>query len=443
MPIRKKAAIYTLGCKANQYESEAISEALVADGYEIVEKGGDVAVINTCTVTAEADRKCRQTIRRAAKENPGAALFVTGCMAQVAPKAAASIPGVVFVCGNGNKMQLVDKIKAWASESFRPEKPAVLVESLDGAAFEPMCIRRSERTRAYIKVEDGCESKCAYCIIPQARGPIRSKKPEEVLREAKGLVAAGYKELVLTGIEVSAYGKDLENTDLGDLVQMLNAIPGIERIRFPSTDPASMKPAFIDKIAGCEHLAPHFHLSLQSGCDRTLNAMKRRYNVDMVKRYVAYTRERIPGVQFTADVIVGFPGESDEDFAATCAFLHELGLLSAHVFAYSRRPGTLADSLPDQIPEAIKHRRSEYLIEQCAAEKDRILREFAKSHTTVEALVETQESGKAIGRLGNYVEIELAADESEDLRGRILPVALLPCPDQRIDKLFGKIIEST
>lgn len=432
--------IYTLGCKVNQYESEAFAEALADLGFSSVERDADVVIVNTCTVTGESDRKCRQTIRRAVKENPGAYMIVTGCMAQVSANEISRIPGVHYVCGNRDKMQVVRAAANYKEASLR--KTVCTVNDMAGAPFETMCICRSERTRAYIKVEDGCESNCAYCIIPRARGAIRSKPIEDVIREATLLAAQGYKELVLTGIEVSAYGKDLKDRTLADLVVALDRVDGIERIRFPSTDPSCMRKDFTDKISSCRHLAPHFHLSLQSGCDRTLARMKRRYNTSMVENSVLYLQKKIPDVQFTADIIVGFPGETDEDFAVTYDFIDRLGLLGAHIFSYSRRPDTAADRMPDQIPEDVKHLRSEKLIALCAQNKDKILRAYAKEHKIADVLFESYENGVANGRLGNYIEI--AVPSETDLRGSILPVEILPCVcrDSFIDKLQGKLQKS-
>lgn len=438
MERNRTVAVYTLGCKVNQYESEAFIEALERKDIKIVLDNASVAIINTCTVTAESDRKCRQTIRRAIRENPGAFVIVTGCMSQMDPKGAAGIAGVDYVCGNKNKMQVVNAALAYLESGERPAVCCNSVESLENAPFERMTVFRSERTRAYIKVEDGCESRCSYCIIAAARGKIRSKPIEDVLKEAAGLAAAGYKEIVLTGIEVSAYGKDLPHTDLADLVVALDQLDGIERIRFPSTDPACLRPDFTDRIASCRHLAPHIHLSLQSGCDRTLFAMKRRYNTATVERYVSYLRDKIPEIQFTADLIVGFPGETEEDFAETCRVVDRLGLLGAHVFAYSRRPGTVADSMPEQVPEEVKHRRSEELITLCAEKKDSILRRYAAEHATGEVLFETFENGIATGRLGNYMEVSVPSPC--DLRGKILPVTIFaPTASDKIDILEGKL----
>ena len=437
----RTAAIYTLGCKVNQYESEAIAEHLKKHGVEILSGNATVAIINTCSVTGESDRKCRQTIRRAIRENPGSFVLVTGCLSQVDPNSVAAIPGVSFVCGNKNKMTVAEKALEYLDGCTSLSCPEVAVTSLEGAPFEKMAVDHSERTRAYIKVEDGCESHCAYCIIPRARGKIRSKPLEEVVAEAKELAAKGYRELVLAGIEVSAYGSDLGSVDLADLVNALDPIEGLERIRFPSIDPSFMKPSFTDRIAGCAHLAPHFHLSLQSGCDRTLHRMRRRYNTAQVRRYVEYLREKLPNVQFTADVIVGFPGETETDFAEACDFVASLGLLSAHVFAYSRRKGTEAAEMPEQIPEQTKQWRSAQLIALCKESQKRVLAEYIKKHPTGKVLFEQQEKGVFFGRLANYIGVEVeTAGTDEDLHGQIREVEL--SFSHKNDRLCGKLLKT-
>ena len=449
MEKSKTAAIYTLGCKVNQYESEAIAERLRAQGVEILPDNASVAIINTCSVTGESDRKSRQVIRRAIRENPGSPVLVTGCLAQVEPAAVAAIPGVSFVCGNKNKTAVADKAleflaaEAPGKESFAHSCPEVSVSSLEDAVFEKMTVSGSERTRAYIKIEDGCESRCAYCIIPRARGRIRSKQAEEILAEAAALCRKGYKELVLTGIEVSAYGSDLPDGDLGTLLCALDRLPGISRIRFSSIDPSFLKPAFTDRIASLPHLAPHFHLSLQSGCSETLGRMRRRYTAETVADYVAYLRKKLEGVQFTADVIVGFPGETEKEFRTTCDFLSSLGLLSAHVFAYSRRKGTVAAEMPGQIPESEKKRRSEHLISLLEAKRREVLEGYLKEHTEGDVLFEQREAGGGFfGRLPNFIGVEVMS--GEDLHGQIRPVSLSSLSDtQKNPRLLGKILKSS
>ena len=415
--MKYKARIYTLGCKVNQYESEAIAEALEERGFEVITKGeGDVCIINTCTVTGESDRKSRQTIRRAITSNPQAAVIVTGCYAQVRGEEIARIPGVDFVCGNKSKLLTVEK----AVELCKNKLPAPVcsVESLEGAVFEDMYTSRSERTRAYIKIEDGCENHCAYCIIPRARGKIRSKSPDKVVEEAKRLKKAGYHELVLTGIEVAAYGKDLvEDVDIGELMLRLDEETDFERISLGSLEPSMMRKPLVDKIAQMKSASHHFHLSLQSGNDRTLAGMRRKYNTARVRENVDYIREKMPDSAFTADIIVGFPDETDEDFENTCNFVRELGLLDAHVFAYSRRAETVADRMPNQIDEKTKSKRSARLIGICKEKKREVLEKIARESGTCPVLFETYENGVLTGRLNNYAVV--LVESERDLSGEI------------------------
>ncbi len=420
--MNRTFAIYTLGCKVNQYESEAIAEELQRAGLVqcAFEEAADFYLVNSCAVTAEGERKVRQIIRRAHKQNPGAAILVTGCSAQVDALRLADLPGVCYVCGNLRKLRMAEVTLAMADGTFPLREQAVIeVPPLADAPFEEMTIHRSERTRAYLKIEDGCESRCAYCIIPRARGPIRSKPLADVVAEATDLVAAGYRELVLTGIEISAYGKDLPEK-LPDLLSALDGIKGLDRIRLGSLDPSLLTPAYVETIMGVHKLAPHFHLSLQSGCDRTLNAMRRRYNTAMVTRNVAALRAAFPDVSFTADVIVGFPGETEEDFASTCAFIGSLGLLDCHIFPYSIRPGTEAATLPGQLPGDVKEARVHALEAVVAAGRRSVLE--AASGKVYPVLFEEERSGFQIGHTPSFLEVHIPS--AIPLHGQIHPVRL-------------------
>ncbi len=422
-------AIYTLGCKVNQYESQAIAEELLRAGLTEVEfdSPADLYLINTCSVTAEGERKVRQIIRRAHKQSPDAAIIVTGCYAQVDGDRLAALPGVRFVCGNLRKMRAAEVALAIADGSFAADSPVTEVNSLEGAPFEPMTIRRSERTRAYLKIEDGCESRCAYCIIPRARGPIRSKPLCEVVSEARALVDAGYAEIVLTGIEISAYGKDL-GVKLPDLLRALDRLDGLARIRLGSLDPSLLTPAYVEELKGICHLTPHFHLSLQSGCDRTLNAMRRRYNTAMVRRNVEAIRAAFPTACFTADVIVGFPGESEDDFAATAQFVSSLDLLDCHIFPYSVRPGTEAATMAGQLPGDVKEVRVHALESVVAEGRRRVLEAHVGSVLPV--LFEEAREGLQMGHTPSFIEV--AVESEADLHGKILPVELLALQGKRL-----------
>lgn len=430
-------AVYTLGCKVNQYESQALSEELLRAGLVQVpfEEKSDIYLINTCSVTAEGERKVRQIIRRANKTNPDASIIVTGCYAQVDGDRLATLPGVRFVCGNHRKMRAAEVALAIADGSADKQTPVVEVSSLENAGFEAMTIHRSERTRAYIKIEDGCESRCAYCIIPRARGPIRSKPLSEVVEEARALVEAGYREIVLTGIEISAYGKDLD-AKLPDLLSALDDLPGLERIRLGSLDPSLLTPAYTELLRGVRHLAPHFHLSLQSGCDRTLNAMRRRYNTAMVSRNVDALRAAFPDACFTADVIVGFPGETEEDFAQTSAFVDSLDLLACHIFPYSIRPGTEAAEMSRQIPGDVKEARVHALEKVVANGRRRVL--AAQIGKTLPVLFEEMRDGFAVGHTASFLEVAVPAIRS--LHGEFLSVRMVEIRD---DRLIGQILSTT
>ena len=416
------AGIYTLGCKVNQYESEAIAEALEQVGIAVREPTEvcSIYIINTCTVTAESDRKARQFIRRALGHNPTALILVTGCFAQVDPAQIAAIEGVDYICGNREKMAVVAAAQALLAQGSKNDRPTVAVSHLDEAGFEAMQITRFGRTRAYVKIEDGCESHCAYCIIPQARGKIRSKAPADVIAEVRALAESGCREVVLTGIETSAYGKDLGDYGLADLLCDLDRETGIGRIRLGSLDPSLIRDRFVERIAPLPSLAPHFHLSLQSGADHVLNLRRRPYSAAMARAAVERLRAAFPTLGLTADVIVGFPQETEADFDETAAFLRDARFLDAHIFAYSRRPGTEAATMPGQIDEAVKHARSAKLIAAQNELHRTLLDEAVAAAQTVPVLFETQQDGWAQGHTPAFYEMRVPADR--DLRGLELPV---------------------
>lgn len=429
-PPQKTFAVCTLGCKVNQYESQALSEELIRAGLSQrpFQDTADIYLVNTCSVTAEGERKVRQMIRRAHHKNPDACIIVTGCYAQVDGEKLAALPGVKFVCGNREKRRAAEFALAFADGSYIDRAPIVEVPSLEGAPFEPMTIHHSERTRAYLKIEDGCESRCAYCIIPRARGPIRSKPLHEVVEEAKILIDAGYREIVLTGIEISAYGKDLDGVKLPDLLYALDKLTGLQRIRLGSLDPSLLTPAYTQQLRLVEKLAPHFHLSLQSGCDKTLASMRRRYNTSMVKRNVDALRAAFPDACFTADVIVGFPNESDEDFSTTCSHVASLDLLDCHVFPYSKRPGTEAADMKGQIPEQVKEARVHALSDIVAQGQARVL--TAQLGKVLPVLFEEEKDGFAIGHTASFLNVAVRAESS--LHGQLRKVRLTEIDGARL-----------
>ena len=407
------AGILTLGCKVNQYESEAISEGLQAHGITVCPHTSvcDIYVINTCTVTAESDRKACQFIRRTIQKNPAAYILVTGCLAEVDAKRISEIEGVDYICGNTNKLSVVSEALELLKKGHKNDIPKLELGDINNAPFEKMNIKEFERTRAYVKIEDGCESKCTYCIIPYARGKIRSKPMEEVICEVKALAMGGCREVVLTGIETSSYGKDLENADLATLLCEIDKIDGIGRVRLGSLDPSLITPKFVSKIKDLKSLAPHFHLSLQSGSSRILALMKRKYNADMALRGIELLRETIKDVKFTTDVIVGFPGETDEDFLETLEFAKKARFLMMHIFPYSKRRGTPAAAMSGQLPKTIKKERSEALMALAKEIRATLLEEKIANTPLCEVLFETYADGVAKGHTADFIEVAVNSDK--------------------------------
>ena len=410
---------YSLGCKVSQYETEAVAEAFEQAGFELrsFDEACDVYVVNTCTVTAESDRKSRQIIRRAKKNNPRGIVMVMGCYSQRSPDEVAKIDGVRAVIGTDNKLSLVRV----ATELLNNERDSYLsVTDVSVAAFEPMSVRRAERTRAYVKIEDGCECRCTYCAIADARGRVRSKPKDEVIAEVEGLSASGVREIVLTGIETGSYGRDFEGDyGLAELLCELDARGSAERVRLGSLAPEQIGKSFIEKVRDLKILAPHFHLSVQSGSDRVLRAMKRRYNRTQALDNIKMIRENIAGAAFTTDLMVGFPGETEEDFLDTVAFAKEARFIDAHVFAYSRRHGTPAADYPDQIDEATKHDRSERLIKVCHDVRDSVLTEIVERGEALSLILETYDGASYSAHADNFAEVQVAS-ECPNLTGEMV-----------------------
>ena len=401
-------AALTLGCKVNQYETEAICEALEAMGFtqRPSHEVCDLYILNTCTVTAESDRKSRQMARRLIQKNPEAIVMVTGCSAQGNPASFAAIAGVSAVVGNRQKLRVAE-IARTLLQNGKPDTPVVEVPALEGADFEAMSITRFVRARAYVKIQDGCESRCAYCAIPAARGPVRSKPMAEVISEVKALTEGGCREIVLTGIETGAWGRDLGSLRLQDLLVEIDRIPNVGRIRLGSLDPTVMTQDFVDKIKDLSSLAPHFHLSMQSGCSATLARMKRKYNAKQAEAAMARVRAAIPAVQFTTDMIVGFPGETEAEFAESADFARRAGFLHIHVFPYSKRAGTPAATMKDQVPEDVKHDRVAVLSaiseETCTA----ILEEVLAHPRPLSVLPETRGEGFVMAHTPEFLEVKV------------------------------------
>lgn len=361
----RKAAFHNLGCKVNSYETEAMQQLLEDAGYEIVpfREGADVYIINTCSVTNVADRKSRQMLHRAKKMNPSAAVVAVGCYVQAAGAELKKDEAVDLIVGNNQKKDLVQILDDYFADH---ENSGEILDIGHSQEYEELHIRRiADHTRAFIKVQDGCNQFCSYCIIPYTRGRVRSRRPEDIEREVRGIAEAGYKEIVLTGIHLSSYGvdfKDEQKENLLTLIKRLDQIPGIERLRLGSLEPRIVTREFAKELARLRTICPHFHLSLQSGCDATLKRMNRRYNAAEYQACCEILREEFDNPAITTDVIVGFPGETEEEFAETERFLKAIHFYEMHIFKYSRRAGTRAADMPDQVPEGTKSVRSDILL---------------------------------------------------------------------------------
>ncbi|WP_448864902.1 tRNA (N(6)-L-threonylcarbamoyladenosine(37)-C(2))-methylthiotransferase MtaB [Clostridium sp.] len=362
----RKAAFHNLGCKVNSYETEAMQQLLEDAGYEIVpfREGADVYIINTCSVTNVADRKSRQMLHRAKKMNPSAAVVAVGCYVQAAGAELKKDEAVDLIVGNNQKKDLVEILDDYFADH---ENSGEILDIGHSQEYEELHIRRiADHTRAFIKVQDGCNQFCSYCIIPYTRGRVRSRRPEDIEREVRGIAEAGYKEIVLTGIHLSSYGVDFKNEsekeNLLTLIKRLDQIPGIERLRLGSLEPRIVTREFAKELASLRTICPHFHLSLQSGCDATLKRMNRRYNAAEYQACCEILREEFDNPAITTDVIVGFPGETEEEFAETERFLKAIHFYEMHIFKYSRRAGTRAADMPDQVPEGTKSVRSDILL---------------------------------------------------------------------------------
>ena len=361
----RKAAFHNLGCKVNSYETEAMQQLLEDAGYEIVpfREGADVYIINTCSVTNVADRKSRQMLHRAKKMNPSAAVVAVGCYVQAAGAELKKDEAVDLIVGNNQKKDLVQILDDYFADH---ENSGEILDIGQSQEYEELHIRRiADHTRAFIKVQDGCNQFCSYCIIPYTRGRVRSRRPEDIEHEVRGIAEAGYKEIVLTGIHLSSYGvdfKDEQQENLLTLIKRLDQIPGIERLRLGSLEPRIVTREFAKELARLRTICPHFHLSLQSGCDATLKRMNRRYNAAEYQACCEILREEFDNPAITTDVIVGFPGETEEEFAETERFLKAIHFYEMHIFKYSRRAGTRAADMPDQVPEGTKSVRSDILL---------------------------------------------------------------------------------
>lgn len=414
--MKKKAALHNLGCKVNAYEVEAMQQLLEEAGYEIVpfEPGADVYVINTCTVTNIADRKSRQMLHKAKKMNPDAIVVATGCYVQTDTEKLDKDDAVDLILGNNQKKNIVEALEDYEKEHHKLSRVIKINQTKE---YESLAISRTaEHVRAYMKVQDGCNQFCTYCIIPYARGRVRSRALENVLEEARTLAEKGYQEVVLTGIHLSSYGVDFpeeKKANLLTLIEAVHEIEGIKRIRLGSLEPGIITEEFVKRIAELPKVCPHFHLSLQSGCDATLERMNRRYRSREYKERCEILRKYYENPALTTDVIVGFPGETEEDFENSLAFVKDIHFYETHIFPYSRRQGTKAAAMKEQLTEAVKKARSEKML---SVNRERMA-EYEKSMEgkTLEILLEEEcEIGGKTYYLGHSREYVRTAVEKRD-----------------------------
>ncbi len=398
-----RIAFTTLGCKVNLYDSEAMAELFAEKGYEIVgfDETADIYVINTCTVTNFGDKKSRQMIRRARRQNKNSIIVATGCYAQVMPETVAGIEGINIVIGTKDRSKVVEIVEAYKAENGVVNTVTDIREEKE---FERLKVSRlKDRTRAYIKIQEGCNRYCTYCIIPYARGPVRSRKPEDIIDEVKTLAENGFKEVVLTGIHVASYGIDLGNITLADIIEKVHCVDGIERIRFSSMEPKAVDDEFVERMARLEKVCEHYHLSLQSGSDNTLKKMNRRYTTQEYEAACKRLRRTFPDVAITTDIIVGFPTETDEDFNESYDFAEKVKLSKIHVFPYSPKTGTPAAKIRPQVSPEVKSERSHKMLEL----SNRLNREFMSEYINkpMEVLFERFENGYYEGHTRNYIKV--------------------------------------
>ena len=406
------------GCKVNQYETNAMIQQFIKCKYKIldVNEKADIYVINTCTVTNMSDRKSRQLLRRAKEHNPKALIVVCGCYAQVAKSELEKIEEIDLILGINEKNNIVEYIENYQKEKMENEHIADVMKQTEFIDFGE--VTYTDKSRAVIKVQDGCDRFCSYCIIPYARGRIRSRKIESVLNEVKSISEKGIKEVVITGIHVTSYGRDLkENVGLIDLLEEINKIDKIKRIRLSSLEPTIVTEEFVKRLVKLDKICDHFHLSLQSGCDGTLKRMNRRYTTSEFRKCVKLLREAYPNVSLTTDIIVGFPGETDAEFEETYKFLKEMDFYKMHIFKYSKRDGTKAADMPNQVDGNIKDKRSKKLIALSDEnEKDKNKQYIGKE---LEVLFEKEENGFAIGHTKNYMLVNAKNKENKNVINKI------------------------
>ena len=450
MTKKGKIALHNLGCKVNSYELDVVQQNLVERGYEIVsfQEDADIYIVNTCTVTNIADRKSRQMLHRAKAKNPLAVVVAVGCYVQTGKEDVVMDDCIDLAIGNNRKKDIPDILEEYLAKRAMEETDKTLSDTTiidvnHTYEYEEMTLKKTaEHTRAYIKIQDGCNQFCSYCIIPYARGRVRSRKLEDVLAEIKGIVASGYKEVVLTGIHISSYGIDFEedawregrsveklktegrhdysgSSKLIDLLEKVQQIEGLKRIRIGSLEPRIVTEEFAKRLAALDKICPHFHLSLQSGSDATLKRMNRHYTAGQYYDSVEILRKYFDRPAITTDVIVGFPQETEEEFQETCAFLNRVNFFEMHIFKYSKRKGTVAAGMPGQVPDSVKSERSNILLEMEEAQS----KEFRSFYIGKEAEVLFEESKKINGKvyqLGHTKDyVKVALETEEDLANQV------------------------
>lgn len=429
-----KVAFYTLGCKVNQYETNGMIQAFLEKGYEIVDftEKSDIYIINTCTVTSISDKKSRQMIRRTKQLNPEAIVVAVGCYAQVAKDKLEKIKDIDLILGISEKTEIIKYVE----EEIKERNPKTYISDVmhQKQFVDFGSVNYTDKNRVAIKVQDGCNQFCTYCIIPYARGRIRSRKIENVKKEVEDLAQKGIKEIVITGIHVASYGKDLEeNIGLIDLLEEINKIDGIERIRLSSLEPTLITEEFVKRLSKLAKICDHFHLSLQSGCNETLKRMNRHYTTEDFKEATELLRKTYPNVALTTDIIVGFPGETEEEFNITYEFLKEINFYKMHVFKYSPRHGTKAEKMPNQIDGNIKEERSKKLIE--LSDKNEINQNKRYINKNLDVLIEEFEEGYYKGHTTNYIMVKIQ-ENTNNLQNKIVTVKIID--NEGID-LIGKI----
>ena len=427
----KTVAFHTLGCKVNTYESNAMLKIFQDAGYQEVDfkEVADVYVINTCTVTNTGDSKSRQMIRKAIRKNPEAVVCAVGCYSQVAPEDIEQIEGIGVVLGTQYRKEIVDLVE----EYQKTNQKIVKVDSVKNLRkFEDLNIDRFKNTRAFLKIQDGCNNFCTYCIIPYARGRVRSRKPESVLKQAELLVSRGYVEIVLTGIHTAGYGEDLENYSFYDLLVDLVKIKGLKRLRISSIETSQITDEIIDLIGSNDIIVDHLHVPLQSGCDATLKRMNRKYTTEQYLEKINKIRSYLPNIAFTTDVIVGFPGETDEEFQATYDFIKKVNYSQLHVFPYSPRKNTPAAKMKDQVNDQVKHQRVERLLELSKQlNYDFAMKQIDK---TLKVLFEKRSGDYLIGHASDYLQVKVKTNEN--LIGEIVNIKI----EKYSDMLEGSIV---